>query len=117
MSEYENLAARLTDLGRFPGDYRSQERGQALHGAAALIRRLAAENERLRADLEKTCPSVSSCEACGAPLLDGDDYVSDPDGVNGCWHAMTDVRPDRERPCYAYRIGKPDARAALESRG
>lgn len=51
-----------------------------------------------------------TCEACGAGLFHDDDFVSDPEGmVSGCWASMTDLPSARERPCYAYRVGKPPA--------
>jgi hypothetical protein len=53
------------------------------------------------------------CEHCGAPLIEGDDYVSNPDGCSGCWSAMTDHPSKRQRPCYAYRVGKPVTEAPL----
>ena len=62
----------------------------------------------LIADLAKFDAEII-CEACGAPLFDGDDYVSDPDGVSGCWAAMTDLPSKQGRPCYAYRVGKASA--------
>ncbi len=72
--------------------------------------------ERLRADCLALAENeiLDHCEGCGAWLLSSDDYVSDPDGVVGCWAAMTDLPSKRERPCYAYRVGKEDARAALQ---
>jgi hypothetical protein len=77
--------------------------------------RLRAEVEALREDCRKLLENepVATCESCGTWLLDGDDYVTDPDGVAGCWAAMTDVPSKTERKCYAYRVGKCDARAAL----
>lgn len=66
-------------------------------------------NAKLVADLAKF-DAEASCEGCQAPLLDGDDFVTDPeDGCSGCWAAMTDLPSKRERPCYAYRVGKPSA--------
>lgn len=57
---------------------------------------------------------VGSCEGCGAPLCDGDDFVTDEEGCSGCWWAMTDAEPSKPRPCYASRVGKASAaRAAL----
>lgn len=84
-----------------------------------LIEAKDAEIARLREDVERFDDNAATwCESCGAPLFDGDDFVSDPDSVAGCWHSMTDLPSKRERPCYAYRVGKQDARAALEnSRG
>ena len=61
---------------------------------------------KLREDLKKHAEAL---ETCGAPLFDGDDYVCDPDGVAGCWSAMTDRKSNRERPCYAYRVGERPA--------
>jgi hypothetical protein len=52
------------------------------------------ENAKLRADLAKFDADFS-CEGCGAPLFDGDDFVSDPDSCHGCWAAMTDVESSR----------------------
>jgi hypothetical protein len=61
---------------------------------------------------------VSACEGCGAPLCDGDDFVTDEEGCSGCWWAMTDAEPTKPRPCYASRVGKTSAaRAALEPQG
>lgn len=65
---------------------------------------------QLRADLIKNCEAVSTCEGCGAPLFADDDFVAGED-ASGCWSAMTDTPSKRERPCYAYRVGEPDARA------
>lgn len=70
--------------------------------------RIRRENEWLRDDLTKSDWEVS-CEGCGAPLFEGDDYVSDPDGCSGCWASMTDLPSKRQRPCYAYRVGKRSA--------
>ncbi len=69
-----------------------------------------AENARLRADCLKLGNSeiVTYCEGCGAWLLPDDDYVAGED-VSGCWAAVTDEPSKRERPCYAYRVGKPMA--------
>ena len=71
-------------------------------------------NEKLRDDVRRLATEevVAQCEGCAAPLLSGDDYVSSED-CSGCWAAMSDLPSKRERPCYAYRVGKPDARAAL----
>jgi hypothetical protein len=71
--------------------------------ASAEITRLRGEVERLRADLARFDADLA-CEGCGAPLYEGDDYVTDPDGVAGCWSAMTDVPSKRESPCFAYRV-------------
>lgn len=85
------------------------------------IRATDAENQRLRAEVEalrEDCRKllenepVATCESCGTWLLDGDDYVTGPDGVAGCWASMTDVPSKTERKCYAYRVGKCDARTA-----
>lgn len=71
--------------------------------------------EALRSDLAKGEP-VAQCEGCQAPLFFDDDYVGDPDGCYGCWAAMTDFSSKRERPCYAYRVGKPSAASAAGAR-
>lgn len=76
--------------------------------------RLRQENEMLRADLKANADAWTGCEACGAPLFDNDDFVSDD--CAGCWAVMTDA-PDEQKqkhPCYAYRVGKPDARSRIE---
>ena len=57
---------------------------------------------------------VATCEGCSAPLMDCDDYVSGED-CSGCWAAMTDAPSKRERPCYAYRVGKPSAALASKT--
>lgn len=77
--------------------------------------RLRAEVEALREDCRKLLENepVATCESCGTWLLDGDDYVTDPDGFAGCWASMTDVPSKTERQCYAYRVGKCDARQHL----
>lgn len=94
---------------------------QAVREFAAVIARefeaLEAENARLREDVKRATEDevVAHCEGCGAWLLSGDDFVSSPDDcISGCWHTMTDQRSGRDRPCYAYRVGKSDARAALK---
>jgi hypothetical protein len=58
--------------------------------------------------------AVTTCEGCQAPLFENDDYISDPDGCSGCWATMTDAPSKRERPCYAHRVGKPDANERVE---
>ena len=65
---------------------------------------------KLVADLQTACDeeAVAACEACGAPLFTNDDFVTGDD-VSGCWAAMTDAPSRRERPCYAYRLGKASA--------
>lgn len=68
--------------------------------------------EKLRTDLAKNCEAVATCESCSAPLFADDDFVSGED-CSGCWSAMIDTSSKRERPCYAYRVEKPDARTAL----
>ncbi|WP_420140189.1 hypothetical protein [Sphingomonas sp.] len=84
----------------------------ALLATAERVKALEAENARLRADLKHSEDAVvGNCEGCLAPLFDGDDFVSDPDGVSGCWSAMTDLPSKRERPCFAYRVGKFPTRA------
>lgn len=82
----------------------------------ARVEVLEGECAKLTADCTSLIESeiVAHCEGCGAWLLATDDYVSDPDGVNGCWAAMTDLPSKRPRPCYAYHVGKADAQAALE---
>lgn len=89
---------------------------------AAMREWVDAENQRLRGEvdaLREDCRKllenepVATCESCGTWLLDGDDYVTDPDGVAGCWASMTDVQSKTERQCYAYRVGKCDARQHL----
>ena len=67
-----------------------------------------AELDRWKSDYQKALNGepVAACEGCGAQLFEGDDYVSDPGDVHGCWHTMTDIPPKRERACYAYRVGK-----------
>lgn len=85
----------------------------------ALTARLAAAEglaEALRADCKRLAESeiIANCENCGSWLLPDDEYVSNDD-VSGCWHGMTDVPSKRERPCYAYRVGKPVASASLPS--
>jgi hypothetical protein len=91
----------------------------AIHARAATMARLSADlaaakadNERLILDVEKNSDPVAHCEGCGAPLFADEDWVSGED-CSGCWHAVTDAEPKRERPCFAYRVGKPDARAVL----
>lgn len=76
--------------------------------AVSALSSLVERNRRLVADLAKFDWELA-CEGCGAPLFDGDDYVSDPDDCSGCWAAMTDRPSERERPCYAYRVGKEQA--------
>lgn len=76
----------------------------------AEIAALRSEVERLRTDLSHAEP-VAHCEGCQAPLFDGDDFVSSED-CSGCWHTMTDAPTKRDRPCFAYRVGKPEARKA-----
>lgn len=75
--------------------------------AADRIEALITENERLRADAERLLSEepIATCEGCGAYLFDGDDYFTDPDGIEGCW-AMTNTPSKRERPCYSYRVGE-----------
>lgn len=90
------------------------------HAIEALYARIAAqaiELATLRADLAANSADaqVASCEGCGAPLFEGDDFVSNPDCVSGCWYAMTDLPSKRERPCYAYRVGKRSAVLAGKS--
>lgn len=87
-----------------------------LTAANARVKEADAENAKLVADLAKFDAEIS-CEGCGAPLFDGDDFVTGPeDGCSGCWAAMTDLPSKRERPCYAYRVGKPSAIADREGR-
>lgn len=90
-----------------------------LTAARATIVRLSAEleaaradNERLIVDIEKNSDPAAHCEGCGAPLFVDEDWVSSDD-CSGCWYALSDAKHKRERPCFAYRVGKPDARAAL----
>ena len=68
--------------------------------------------DALRKDATPICgdAAMDACEACGAWLIETDDYVSDDYGVSGCWAAMVDSPAQQNRPCYAYRVGKPDAR-------
>jgi hypothetical protein len=77
----------------------------------ASIAKLEVDNARLREDFRNCSEKelMSSCEQCGALFLDGDDYVTDDDGVAGCWHAMTGQHHPLPRPCYAYRVGKQSA--------
>jgi hypothetical protein len=75
---------------------------------SGVLEEAAETNARLVADLAKFDADIS-CEGCGAPLFEGDDYVSDPNDIHGCWAALTDRPSKRERPCYAYRVGKPSA--------
>lgn len=98
----------------------ANEEAETLSQAADMIEALSARvealeniNAKLIVDMQNNGDGGFGCERCGAPLYADDDYVSDPDGTRGCWHAMTDRRSTRDRPCYAYRVGKPDARAAL----
>ena len=63
---------------------------------------------RLIADLARIDWDFT-CEACGAGLFSDDDFLGDENGVTGCWVAMTDQPSERERPCYAYRVGKVPA--------
>lgn len=80
----------------------------------ARIAELEEANAKLREDLRRHDSDVmTGCEACGAPLYDDDEYVGDD--CKGCWAVMTDNHPSSEsKPCYAYRVGKPDARALLK---
>jgi hypothetical protein len=55
--------------------------------------------------------ACSRCEGCGAPLYPEDTYAVDENGVVGCFAVMTDP-PVEGRPCYASRVGKPDANLA-----
>jgi hypothetical protein len=57
------------------------------------------------------------CEGCGAPLYPEDYYAVDENGVAGCLAVMTDP-PAEGCPCYAHRVGKPDANlaSAIEAR-
>lgn len=45
---------------------------------------------------------AARCEACGAPLYDGDEWLMDDYGVIICYPAI-----EREGPCYAHRVGSP----------
>lgn len=79
----------------------------------AEISRLKEENGRLRDDVSGREP-VATCEGCRAPMFEGDDFVSGED-CSGCWYTMTDAPTKRDRPCYAYRVGK--CSAALSETG
>lgn len=81
--------------------------------AEAKLAQAVETNHKLQADLAMAAESevVANCEQCGAPLFVGEDFVSDPDGVAGCWYAVTDIQSKRDRPCFAHRVGKPEARA------
>lgn len=72
-----------------------------------LVEALRGDNAKLIADIERGLSAGFSCERCGAPLFDDDDFVSDPDCVRGCWASMSDRPSKSPRPCYAYRVGKP----------
>lgn len=86
--------------------------------AAAVIREaiqpILDEAALLRADCLKLAGDevVAGCEGCGAWLLSTDEFVSDWDGgATGCWATMTDdPATTAKMPCYAYRVGRPDAR-------
>ena len=79
---------------------------------SSAIAQLEMERDRWKADYWRALDGepVASCEKCRAYFFDGDDYVSDPGGVHGCWYSMTDIKSKRDRPCYAYRVDKADAR-------
>jgi hypothetical protein len=85
--------------------------------AEAKLAQAVEANAKLRADLTMAAESemAANCERCGAPLFVGEDFVSDPDGVAGCWYAVTDIQSKRDRPCFAHRVGKPEARARSAS--
>ena len=94
------------------------EAADALERKDARIAELETENERLRTDCKTLAGSevADHCEGCGAWLMPSDDYVTTPeDGIAGCWAAITDLPSKRERPCYAYRVGKPVARIEAEN--
>ena len=58
--------------------YRNPEGPQAATALAAKEAEnaeLRAEVERLRADLERNAEAFTSCEGCGAPLFDSDEYI------------------------------------------
>lgn len=110
----EELIAKLRSE-RFEGGI--SEWIATMREAADRIEALIAENARLREDFAKLHRGVdeviASCEGCGAPLMCGDDYVSDEDGdCSGCWAAMTDFPAVSGRPCYAYRVGKKPAQGS-----
>lgn len=96
----------MTDITKAAQDDATQATADA-----ARIAQLEADNARLREDFRNCSEKelMSSCEQCGALFLDGDDYVTDDDGVAGCWHAMTGQHHPLPRPCYAYRVGKQSA--------
>jgi len=91
------------------------EAATELTALRARVAQLEGDNARLREDFKKalSVEVMAHCESCHAPLFEGEDWVSDPDCVYGCWHSMTDIKSKRDRPCFAYRVGKPDARQAL----
>ena len=91
---------------------------QALEADAQKLRAGVAELEldkdRLLEDLKiNTVEVFNACEGCGAPLYDTDKYFVDTYGVAGCWHIFLDSGKAGNAPCFAYRVGKKDARADL----
>jgi hypothetical protein len=110
------LRARLANIVDKHHATLGEDACEAIHDAIAALADEAASQPRegaearLRADLKHADDAViARCEGCQAPLFDGDNMCSDPNGVYGCWHTMTDVPDTRNRPCYAYRVGKPSA--------
>ncbi len=95
--------------------------GEGRNAAGAVIDaaldHLRQENQSLRDDLRKLAGGdefYGGCEGCGAALLLSDDYVSSEDGVDGCWNMMVES-PPADKPCFAYRVGKPSAAPATRT--
>lgn len=109
----EGMAEALAWINK-SGETNQRAFGLYVDAKRAEIERLRAANEKLVADLAAYSENevCATCEGCAAPLFSEDDYVSNDD-MSGCWAAMTDLPSKRERPCYAYRVGKVDARTSL----
>lgn len=89
--------------------------GLAIRAAQRARAEAMEEADKLRRDLSHASDAaLAACERCGAPLFEGDEYVSDPDGISGCWASMTKLPPKQQRRCYAYRTAAIRQAAAGE---